>query len=255
MNAIWTILARRTSERAVATAELCDYAIHAYGHLHRSETELRAGDRVLNHDREILPRIAHATGLGLAIYLGNRRIAAASVLDTGSVLEVGGFADAVLVETTLRKRESFRGTLSRSGRNHFVATRPLYAGEHPDEHGPIGMVECFQDEQAYFEMLSAGVRMGMEGESGSLRSGGEQMEAVMLFIDDVARKLQLLALNGNIIAAQAGESGRAFRVVCRELGALADQAKGAVKEVQKVMAIMGVEPAPDGPLLDEPPRV
>ena len=64
----------------------------------------------------------------------------------------------------------------------------------------------------------------------------------MVFIDDVARRLQLLALNGNILAAQAGDHGRAFRVVCRELSSLADQAKGAVAEVRSVTEEMGLRP-------------
>ncbi len=66
------------------------------------------------------------------------------------------------------------------------------------------------------------------------------MASVMLFIDDVARRLQLLALNGNIIAAQAGDHGRAFRVVCRELSSLATQAKEAVAEVRKLTEDIGL---------------
>lgn len=67
----------------------------------------------------------------------------------------------------------------------------------------------------------------------------------MLFIDDVARRLQLLALNGNIIAAQAGDHGRAFRVVCRELSSLAEQSKDAVSEVRKLTLEMGMVPEDD----------
>ena len=70
-------------------------------------------------------------------------------------------------------------------------------------------------------------------------------EAIISFIDDIARRLQLLALNGNIIAAQAGDHGRSFRVVCRELGALADQAKGTAGDVRKLVVAMGLETASD----------
>jgi methyl-accepting chemotaxis protein len=66
------------------------------------------------------------------------------------------------------------------------------------------------------------------------------MDAVTRFIDDVARRLQLLALNGNIIAAQAGDHGRAFRVVCRELSSLADQSKDAVADVRRLSEEMGL---------------
>ena len=67
------------------------------------------------------------------------------------------------------------------------------------------------------------------------------MESIITFIDDTARRLQLLALNGNIIAAQAGEQGRAFRVVCRELGSLADAAKLTASDVRRLAGTMGLD--------------
>src|SRR5690606_13517519 len=85
-------------------------------------------------------------------------------------------------------------------------------------------------------------RQRLEGDGHSQsEEQSDRMESVMHFVDDVARRLQLLALNGNIIAAQAGEHGRAFRVVCRELGSLADQSKNTGNEVRKLIQAMGLE--------------
>src|SRR5690606_30447790 len=79
-------------------------------------------------------------------------------------------------------------------------------------------------------------RQRLEGDGHSQsEEQSDRMESVMHFVDDVSRRLQLLALNGNIIAAQAGDHGRAFRVVCRELGSLADQSKGAVAQVRRLV--------------------
>src|SRR5690606_37714062 len=69
------------------------------------------------------------------------------------------------------------------------------------------------------------------------------IEGVGDFLDDVARRLQLLALNGNIIAAQAGEHGRAFRVVCRELSTLAERSRTKVTDVRKVLQSLAVDEA------------
>jgi hypothetical protein len=248
-EAVWHVIARRMGERETAAVELLEELVHAQGQLRRRDQELLAGERVLNGDREILPRMARATSLGLNLYLGNRRVASSSVIDAGDPMEVGGFADALVVDTVLRRREVFRGPVEIGGRRFLVASRPLYASDKADEYGPIGMVEAFQDVEAFREMLMASLREGAGGGGrGELELQADRMESVMHFIDDVARRLQLLALNGNIIAAQAGDHGRAFRVVCRELSSLAEQSKEAVAEVRKLTAAMGLDHDASTPL-------
>jgi hypothetical protein len=241
-EAVWHVIARRMGEREAAAVELLDDLVHAHGPLRRRDQELVSGERVLNGDREILPRLSRATSLGLNLYLGNRRIASSSVLDAGDAMEVGGFADAMVVDTVLRRREVFRGTVDIGGRRYLVACRPLHASDKADEYGPLGMVEAFQDIDAFREMLEASLREGTGSSGrGEVELQSDRMESVMHFIDDVARRLQLLALNGNIIAAQAGDHGRAFRVVCRELSSLAEQSKEAVAEVRKLTTAMGLD--------------
>jgi hypothetical protein len=241
IDSLWPLVTRRVAERATAAVDLVEELLRGYGRIQRREHELRAGDRVLNNDRELLPRVSRATSLGLSIYLGNRRIASFAVLDAGSAHEIGGYADAKLVDKVLRGREVFRGELDIAGRRHIVACRPLVAGGASEDYGALGMVEAYQDLEAFQEVLATALREGLAGSGQSAtEQQADRMEAVMLFIDDVARRLQLLALNGNIIAAQAGDHGRAFRVVCRELSSLADQSKDAVAEVRKLTLEMGM---------------
>jgi hypothetical protein len=250
-EAVWQVIARRMSERETAALELLDELVHTDGQLRRRDQELVAGERVLNGDREILPRVARATSLGFNLYLGNRRIASSSVADAGDAMEVGGFADALVVDTVLRRREVFRGTIDIGGHRFLVASRPLYTTDKPDEYGPLGMLEAFQDIDAFREMLLTSLHEGGRTETrGQLELQADRMESVMHFIDDVARRLQLLALNGNIIAAQAGDHGRAFRVVCRELSSLAEQSKEAVAEVRKLTAAMGLDGSATAELTD-----
>lgn len=239
-EAIGEVVTRRTFDRALAATDLFLSVIKADGSLRRDDEELVAGDRVLNRDRELLPMLAESTGLGFCLYLGNRRIATATVLDAGTAPDVGGFAEPGLIDVVLRRKDTLQSRIDYNGRPYIVVARPLFpSGDR--SLAPIGIVEAFQDEAAFFDTISSTTRATFQHEREQMTQRADSMEAIIKFIDDVARRLQLLSLNGNIIAAQAGEHGRAFRVVCRELGDLADQSKLTAAEVRKLIAAMGLE--------------
>jgi methyl-accepting chemotaxis protein len=78
------------------------------------------------------------------------------------------------------------------------------------------------------------IRVATETAERVIRSlGGRTKEigAVVNVIDDVADETNLLALNAAIIAAQAGEQGKAFSVVADEIKDLADRVLASTKEI------------------------
>ncbi len=86
----------------------------------------------------------------------------------------------------------------------------------------------------------------IQGLSGRVADIGKVVDV----IDDVADETNLLALNAAIIAAQAGEQGRAFSVVADEIKDLADRVLSSTKEIAALIGSVQDESARAGQAIE-----
>jgi twitching motility protein PilJ len=68
-----------------------------------------------------------------------------------------------------------------------------------------------------------------------LGEASQQISKIVVLIDQIALKTNMLAVNASIEAALAGEEGRGFAVVAEEVGALAAQSATATKEIASLI--------------------
>jgi methyl-accepting chemotaxis protein len=75
----------------------------------------------------------------------------------------------------------------------------------------------------------------------SLQRRAEAIGAILAVIDEVTDETALLALNAAIIAAQAGERGKAFAVVADQMKALAHRVRDGAKEIDGLVGAVQTE--------------
>lgn len=79
----------------------------------------------------------------------------------------------------------------------------------------------------------------------------QEIGGIVKLIDTIAERTNMLALNANMQAAQAGEAGRGFMVVAAEVQRLAESAKEATHQISKLVSNIQVETGDTMAAMDE----
>ncbi len=94
--------------------------------------------------------------------------------------------------------------------------------------------------KAVDESVSAlnGVKQQVEHTARNMMALVQQTKAIsdiITTVDDIARQSHLLAVNAAIEAAKAGEGGKEFTVIAREIKAMAEQSRNGTAQVRQIL--------------------
>lgn len=74
-----------------------------------------------------------------------------------------------------------------------------------------------------------------------LGESSQKISQAVSFIEEIALKTNVLAINASVEAGRAGEFGQGFTIVAEQVGALAEQSAAATKEIASIVAAIQAE--------------
>lgn len=162
---------------------------------------------------------------------------AESVFDSieGMVTSVGRVAEETeslgrASEETTASMQAMAGAMQRARETAEAATGLSERVVSSAEHGQRKVLETIEGMDTIRDSTETADRMMRRLAESTRRIG-----AILDVIDEVADETKLLALNAAIIAAQHGESGRAFAVVAEQIKRLAKRVLGHTSEIAEVV--------------------
>ncbi len=211
--------------------------------------------------------LALVIGIALALQIRARLLAAVSTVDqfaagdmtvdigaTKSTDEIGKVLGAM--STMQTNLVDILGTIRNVANGVSTGSNELRQTARQVSDGVNDQASSIQETSAAMEEMTAGIRQNAknaeETEKVSERMSteanhcAEAMSATaaamkdisdkILVVEEITRKIELLALNASVEAARAGEHGRGFAVVASEVSRLAEISKQAASEIQDASA-------------------
>lgn len=139
-------------------------------------------------------------------------------------------SQAQQLEAALQSVEQMTNSIQQVANSAQQAANASIAAANTAENGSVVIEQSVQSilqlRQTVAETAKKVKRLG---------EASQQISKIVVLIDQIALKTNMLAVNASIEAALAGEEGRGFAVVAEEVGALAAQSATATKEIESLV--------------------
>jgi len=161
-------------------------------------------------------------------------VATASLEDiTQTVVEIAaatGENASAMTQTKMSLEEMERFSIETSASSRLTTEKGKHVGQEADK----GMQEI----EAVVEVIrDIATSSGQVSDAaGMLEKSSKEIGDIISLITGISEQTNLLALNAAIEAARAGDAGRGFNVVAKEIGVLADESKKAAGQIAKLVS-------------------
>jgi hypothetical protein len=215
-------------ERADRTGDLLLSLLRREGGLSIDDGVARVGGRPVARVQDLLDDVARGAGVIVALYNGEWPLVSSRPGLTGDGL--GPSLPRDILAVCQMRREVFAGPVVFGDRLFLVVAKPVV-----QQGNDIAIVLCGLDAAEASSALLGISAIEEDIIALADRAQAERRRAVgdfLKIIRNIAKRIHLLALNASILSAQAGEHGRGFSVVAREIGELAERTRQSTQELE-----------------------
>ncbi len=164
-------------------------------------------------------------------------LAAGQISDSSIQVSSGATEQASSLEETAASMEQISSQVRENADNASYVATTMESVAHmiKQSNENTRMTEQLSEEAKSAAQEGVKAMTAINSAMNDIRSGSDQITAIIEVIDSITHQTKMLATNAAIEAARAGEHGKGFAVVADEVSKLAENSKQAAKEIASLI--------------------